>query len=66
MVKYTIHSGEDGAGFEISVIADNGARHTMLGFKTVAEAVAWIAGDKRLTTLDNDTSGRDLPPAREA
>ena len=66
MAKYTIHPGEDGVGFEISVISDNGAHQTMLGFKTVAEADAWIAEDKRLAALDNDTSGPDLPPAREA
>jgi hypothetical protein len=66
MAKYTIHPGEGGVGFEISVVSDNGAHQTMLGFKTVAEADAWIAEDKRLTVLNNDTSEPHLPPAREA
>jgi hypothetical protein len=66
MAKYTIHPGEGGVGFEISVISDNGAKQTMLGFKTVAEADAWIAEDMRLTTGGNGRSGPDLPPAREA
>lgn len=66
MAKYNINPGEDGVGFEISVISDNGAHHTMLGFKTVAEADTWIAEDQRLAALSNDTAAPDLPAAREA
>jgi hypothetical protein len=33
MAKYTIHPGEGGGGFEVSVISNNGAKQTMLGFK---------------------------------
>ena len=68
MTKYNVHPGEDDTGFDISIISDNGARQTVLGFRTVAVADAWIAEDKRLTALANETErpGSDLPPAREA
>jgi hypothetical protein len=65
MAKYTIYPGEGGGGFEVSVISNNGAKQTMLGFKTVAEADAWVAEDMRLTTRGNGRSGPDLPSARE-
>jgi hypothetical protein len=48
MAKYNIYPGEDSVGFEISVISDNGAKQTMLGFKTFAEADAWVTEDMRL------------------
>lgn len=70
MANYTIHPGEDGVGFEISVISDNGARQTMLGFQTVAEADAWIAEDKRgykrLAAINDETLRPDMLPATEA
>jgi hypothetical protein len=63
MAKYTIHPREGGVEFEVSVSSDNGAKQTMLGFKTVAEADAWVAEDMRLTTRGNGRSGPDLPSA---
>lgn len=44
---YTITPRVDLAGFEIAVVAADGSRHTMLGFKTKAEAEAWIEQDSR-------------------
>jgi len=46
MGTYTIVARPDGAGYHIKVVAANGGRHTMLGFKTQAEARKWIATDE--------------------
>jgi hypothetical protein len=48
MTQYIIVPNGDGTGFNIAVSGSNGARQTMLGFDTEAEAEAWIAQDKRL------------------
>jgi hypothetical protein len=48
MTQYTIVPAGDGPGFNVAVSGSDGARHTMLGFATEAEAEAWIALDKRL------------------
>jgi hypothetical protein len=50
MTTYTIIPVGDGSGFHIGIVGDDGARHTMLGFETQADAEAWIAHDKRLNT----------------
>ena len=44
---YAITSRADLTGFDIAVVAADGSRHTMLGFKTKAEAEAWIQEDQR-------------------
>jgi hypothetical protein len=48
MSTYTIIPINDGAGFHIGIAGTNGARQTILGFETEAEAEAWILQDKRL------------------
>jgi hypothetical protein len=48
MTQYIIVQNSDGTGFNIAVLGSNGARQTMLGFDTEAEAEAWIVQDKRL------------------
>jgi hypothetical protein len=48
MTSYTIIPSGDGSGFHIGVVGNDGARHTMLGFESMAEAEAWIVQDKRL------------------
>jgi hypothetical protein len=52
---YTITPGADLTGFDIAVVTTDGSRHTMLGFKTMAEAEAWIEDDSRraLDKLDD-------------
>ena len=50
LATYTITSrafGADLTGFDIAVVATDGSRHTMLGFRTMAEAEAWIEADRR-------------------
>jgi hypothetical protein len=53
MATYTINPRLDRTGFDVGVIGDDGARQTLLGFKTKAEAEAWIREDKK----------RDVPAA---
>jgi hypothetical protein len=48
MTTYTIIPNGDGTGFNISIAGSNGARQTMLGFASEAEAEAWITQDRRL------------------
>ena len=48
MTQYIIVPNGDGSGFNIAVSGANGARQTMLGFSTEAEAEAWIVNDRRL------------------
>ncbi len=51
MTTYTIMPNSDGSGFNIGIAGLNGARQTMLGFESEAEAEAWIEQDKRLNPI---------------
>lgn len=51
MTTYAIVPNADGTGFNISIAGSDGARQTMLGFKSEAEAEAWIAQDRRRSEL---------------
>jgi hypothetical protein len=51
MTTYSIIPTADGTGFNISIAGSNGARQTMLGFASEAEAEAWIAQDRRLSEM---------------
>jgi hypothetical protein len=42
-----------GPSFHVSIVGNDGARQTLLGFKTEADAEAWIARD-RLHSTAND------------
>jgi hypothetical protein len=65
MTQYTIVPAGDGSGFHVTVSGSDGARQTMLGFTTEAEAQAWIALDKRLdgasaaSAADSQLGGAD-------
>jgi hypothetical protein len=48
MASYTIAARADQDGFEIEVIDHNGVHQTILGFKTQADAEAWIVRCARL------------------
>jgi hypothetical protein len=48
MSTYVIIPNSDGSGFNVGIAGSNGARQTMLGFESEAEAEAWIIQDKRL------------------
>ena len=47
MATYTVAPRSNQSGFDVAVIGDDGARQTMLGFKTKADAEAWIGDDKK-------------------
>jgi hypothetical protein len=47
MSTYTIIPNSDGSGFSVGIAGTDGARQTMLGFESEAEAEAWIVQDKR-------------------
>lgn len=51
MTIYKIIPNADGTGFNIGIAGSDGARQTMLGFETEAEAEAWIIQDKRLNDM---------------
>jgi hypothetical protein len=48
MTNYIIIPDSSGSGFNVGVMGADGARQTLLGFETEADAEAWIVQDKRL------------------
>jgi hypothetical protein len=58
MTTYSIIPTADGSGFNIGVVGNDGARHTMLGFESMAEAEAWILRDKRLNDPADAVQGQ--------
>jgi hypothetical protein len=47
MATYTIASETERGSFDVAIVGDDGARQTMLGFKTYAAAETWAAEDER-------------------
>jgi hypothetical protein len=48
MATYTVTAQAPGTGFQVGIVGTNGTKQTILGFKTRAEADAWIASDRAL------------------
>ena len=48
MASYAITVRGDQAGFDVEIVAHDGVRQTMMGFKTQADAEAWIVRDAQL------------------
>jgi hypothetical protein len=46
MATYTVTAEASGTGFQVRIVGTNGAKQTMLGFPTEAEADAWIKEDR--------------------
>jgi hypothetical protein len=44
--SHKVSAHPDGTGYDVHVIGADGARQTMLGFETEADALSWIASDK--------------------
>jgi hypothetical protein len=65
MTTYIIIPTADGASFNIGITGSNGARQTMLGFASEAEAEAWISQDKRLDGTPNPPEARPAVTAAE-
>ena len=53
MATYRIIPKVDQTGFDVAIVGNDGARQTLLGFKTHSDTQAWIAGDKRPGTADD-------------
>jgi hypothetical protein len=52
MTTYTIAARGEGNVFDIEIAGADGARQTMLGFRSREEAELWIVEDARLSGLD--------------
>jgi hypothetical protein len=53
VTKYTIIPKVDQTGFDVAIVGNDGARQTLLGFETQADAETWIAWDKRPSAADD-------------
>jgi hypothetical protein len=64
MTTYIIIPTDNGASFNIGIAGADGARQTMLGFTSEAEAQAWISQDKRLngTPVDSYAAPAEAAP----
>ena len=51
MPTYTVIPLSDQT-FQVAIVGDDGARQTLLGFETQADAEAWIARDRRQSAVD--------------
>ncbi|HEY1412364.1 MAG TPA: hypothetical protein VGF36_09490 [Rhodopila sp.] len=63
MATYTVIPTADRT-FRVAIVGDDGARQTLLGFATQAEAEAWITWDRFQSAVeDSRASGNQLTPA---
>jgi hypothetical protein len=51
MASYAITVRGDPAGFDVEIVARDGVRQTLIGFKTQADAEAWIVRGARLNRM---------------
>ena len=58
MASFTISARADQDGFEIEVVEHEGAPQTILGFKTQADAEAWVVRRARLSCRADPTGFR--------
>jgi hypothetical protein len=58
MATYTISSATERGSFDVAIVGNNGARQTVLGFKTYAAAEAWIAADEERANEEVHSSFR--------
>jgi hypothetical protein len=58
MATYTISSATERGSFDVVIVGNNGARQTVLGFRTYAAAEAWIAEDARRANEEIQSSFR--------
>ena len=60
MASYAITVRGDQAGFDVEIVARDGVRETMVGFKTQADAEAWIVRDAQ---FEQDSRSRRVSRA---
>jgi hypothetical protein len=65
MPTYTVIPQADQT-FQVAIVGDDGARQTLLGFETQADAEAWIARDRRQSAVDEPQLPSGLQTLSEA
>jgi hypothetical protein len=60
MATYTIVPKGDHTGFHVAIVGGDGARQTLLGFNTQADAREWIAWDQWLSAAEGNLIPREL------
>ncbi|MEJ0017306.1 MAG: hypothetical protein WDN25_12195 [Acetobacteraceae bacterium] len=58
MANYTVVPRSADDGFDVAVIGGDGARQTVLNFRTQADAEAWIMQDEEHERRQNSTMGK--------
>jgi hypothetical protein len=59
MPTYTVIPQADQT-FHVAIVGNDGARQTILGFQTEADAAAWIARDRLQSTTDDFRTPSDF------
>ena len=52
MATYTISAETEHGEFDVAVVGNDGTRQTMLGFKSLTAAEAWIAEEERRANVE--------------
>jgi hypothetical protein len=65
MPTYTVIPQADQT-FQVAIVGDDGARQSLLGFETQADAEAWIARDRRQSAVDEPQLPSGLQTLSEA
>ena len=65
MPTYTVIPQADQT-FHVAIVGDDGARQTILGFPTEADAAAWIARDRLQSPTEDLQMPGDFRPLLEA
>jgi hypothetical protein len=62
MATYAVMRRRRQPGFKVEVVADDGSRHTILGFDTELEAADWAAADRQLERSRSRAVEAGYPP----
>jgi hypothetical protein len=65
MPAYTVIPQTDKT-FRVAIVGDDGARQTLLGFPTQADAEEWIVRDRRQSVVDGQQMRGELWTPQEA
>ena len=65
MPTYTVIPQADQT-FQVAIVGDDGARQTLLGFPTQADAEEWIVRDRRQSVVDGQQMRGELWTPQEA
>jgi hypothetical protein len=59
MSIYTVMPRQRQVGYKVEIVTGGGSRHTVLGFESEAEAVAWVEADKERERMFNPAVSLD-------